>query len=169
MGGKVAMKVADLNRESIRHLIIVDIAPIAYVGDHLKILEGLYSLRKIKAQSLGEISTHLKQYIDDDHLIAFLLKNFKRREGGLELILNIESIQRNYTNILEKPNIQKENTVPTTVIGGDQSTYLSKDAILALESHYSNVTIKMIKDANHWVHASQPNLFLSVLHDCLNE
>jgi pimeloyl-ACP methyl ester carboxylesterase len=62
----------------------------------------------------------------------------------------------------------KEVLIASLFIRGELSNYIEDNDIQELESFFSDMTLKTIKNAGHWVHADAPEEFTNtVLEFCL--
>ena len=90
MGGNVTMLFAQELPDLLEKIIIVDIIPKKYKPHHKNIMDALKSIDFKKKKSRKEVDDHLSNYIEDERIRQFLLKNlywmYKER-WGLESIL----------------------------------------------------------------------------------
>lgn len=82
MGGKAAMRLAQLHPEVISKLIIVDIGPKGYPLHHDVILDGLNAIDFDFVKTRGDADSVLSNYITDEGVKQFLLKNLYWKEKG---------------------------------------------------------------------------------------
>lgn len=172
LGGKVAMQAGLLSPEDVSSLIIIDIAPVDYKNNrkenrHSNIIQGLKQLSMTTITSRTEASTLLKDYIDDQAVSAFLLKNLKRTaKNTLELCLNIDAIIKNYDAILGTPE-GKPYPYPALFLRGEHSDYFIDKYEEKTCALFPKLQIKTIKNCGHWVHAEQPQAVYHAAEDFL--
>lgn len=157
MGGKTAMQFAFDNPDMVKKLVVIDIAPKAYLGGHEIILETLLSVELDKYSDRKAVEIELAKNIPESGVLQFLLKNLTRNEttGEFEWKMNLDSINKNYDKIIG--NI--ENGVfqgETLFVKGANSDYIKEDDIKTIKAMFPNSSIENIENAGHWVHAEQP-------------
>jgi len=162
MGGKVAMFFACQYPNLLSHLIVVDISPRYYEPHHDDILESLKTLQNTKLTSRKEAENILKEKISNSGIRMFLLKNLKRDDDNtLNLKPNIDAFINNKENIGQSLPIDFTFNGKTLFIKGERSDYiLNKDKRL-INRHFKHNKIETISKAGHWVHAENPQSFLS--------
>jgi pimeloyl-ACP methyl ester carboxylesterase len=168
MGGKVAMNFAISFPELLKELVIVDISPRSYPIHHDNILEGLSSIELDKLQSRNDADTQLSKYVSDSTTRNFLLKNLSRDETGnftWKINLPVIRMKMEWVGIGLPGNDKFEKK--TLFIKGEKSNYINEQDYDLIKARFPNSEIKVIKDAGHWVHAEQPELFITLLNDFL--
>lgn len=164
MGGKTAMNFALEHPDMVERLVVVDMAPGRYLGDHQEIFEGLRMLENAHLQDRLEAELMLLPYIPSKSVRQFLLKNLTRiPEGGYKLKLNLSALELNYNNLLERVVSSHVYDKPTLFLRGSESTHiLSKDEP-DIKALFPNSKIETIKGAGHWVHSDKPAELLSAV------
>ncbi len=166
MGGKVMMQLAREYEDMIEQMVIVDIAPVKYIGDHGNIFDALLSVNLKLAKERKEVQLHIEKYIDDPGVIQFLMKNLSRnKSGGFNWKMNIDVIHKSYQSILDFEPFASPCDVNTLFIKGSNSNYIDSQNINIIEDQFSNSKIEVIDNAGHWVHADQPKI---LLQSCLD-
>ncbi|HMQ06872.1 MAG TPA: alpha/beta fold hydrolase [Saprospiraceae bacterium] len=161
MGGKVAMKLAEMEPDSIDHLIVVDITPFKYPGGHENILDSLISVNIESTDSRKLIEENLLHNINDPAVVSFLMKNLKRlKTGGFQWKMNLPVLHESYPEILKSLNLDRIDH-PTLFIRGENSGYIPLEKESELRKIFSKMQLVTIKDSGHWVHSDQPGLLLS--------
>jgi len=169
MGGKAAMWLA-LNYPDVVHkLIVVDIAPVSYKHRFSEVLAGFKAVPLSLIKSRQEADDYLSALLDDRHLRQFLLQNLKYKEGQHYWRLNLEAISRSMAAITAFP---KEAYQPfkkrVLFIAGGQSDYLTKENQRKTRELFPMASFSTIKSAGHWLHAEQPELFLTLIQPYLD-
>ena len=104
MGGKTAMLFSALYPELLKKLIVADISPRYYPVHHDTILEGLSSLDFSEIKSRGEADKALSNYIKDQGIRMFLLKNlYWVEKGQLGLRINLPVLKDNVEIFYTRP------------------------------------------------------------------
>ena len=156
MGGKVAMKLADLAPEMVQQLVILDIAPVAYtVHRHQQVLDGLDVVLEQKPSSRSEVMTLLAQHIDQEGVRQFLGKSLVNQDSVMTWRFNVPAIKANYWNILGWEPIAT-NSTPTLFIKGADSNYLMAEHQSAIQQQFSRAKAHVIANTGHWLHAEKP-------------
>lgn len=165
MGGKSAMAFANKYPEKTEKLIVVDIAPKAYKPGHQVYFEAMKNIN-FKASGRKEIEDQLAQEITDKGEMLFLLKNLYRTENGeFGLKINLEAIEKNYSEIIGKIEFKKPIEIPTLFIKGQNSNYILESDKEDIKQSFSNVTFATVPNAAHWVHAENAEGFLKVVNE----
>ena len=170
MGGKVAMNLAIESPEKISKLIIADIGPKAYPVHHQVILEGLSAINPDVIKSRKEADDILAGYVKTAGIRQFLLKNLGRKEsGGFEWKINLPIITEKIENVGEPLNTQCKFEKPTLFIRGGNSNYILDEDFDLIHTIFTNSRIETIKNAGHWLHAEQPQIFVELVTNFLKE
>ena len=75
----------------------------------------------------------------------------------------MNSIYKNYENILIDIYPSFPNLKPVLFIKGANSNYISDTDWINIKEHYPNATIQNIANAGHWVHADNPTNLLDAI------
>jgi esterase len=171
MGGKTAMKVAQLAPESLIKLVIVDVAPKKYRRGHDNIFESLKSLDLENAKSRNDLYDGLKHQIDEEMVVQFLLKNIQRNsEGpGFSIKFNIDLLEQWYESIIDDVHLVKPVEVETLFCRGELSNYIMESDYQKIYEFFPNSHIETIKNAGHWLHAEQPDILFQVMKTFLSK
>lgn len=168
MGGKVAMRLAQMHEDCLEKLIVVDIGIKEYPMHHEHILAGINSVEPNKINSRREAEEQLSKFIESEGIRQFLLKNlYWVEKGKLAWRMNVKTLEQEMQNILSPiPNI--EVLLPTLFVRGSMSNYILDEDIEAIEEVFPDSETVTINNAGHWVHAEQPQEFIeTILSFCL--
>ncbi|MEJ5264331.1 MAG: alpha/beta fold hydrolase [Bacteroidales bacterium] len=180
MGGKVAMLFAYRHRALVDRLIVVDIAPREYISlrepndhvlQHLNIIQAYAAIDPAKYSTRTEVERAFAQYIPDQRIRQFLLKNLTRDEQGtFRWQLNVSALQQNLPALMAKIDIpaNAQINIPALFIKGERSNYLSVQDFESIKQIFPNAEFTIIPKAGHWVHAEQPELFLQKVLEFLD-
>ncbi|WP_159738717.1 alpha/beta fold hydrolase [Vibrio atypicus] len=156
MGGKVAMKVAELAKQKVEKLIVLDMAPVAYTqSKHDNVFNGLKAVMTQKPTSRKQALDILAEYIELEGVRQFLGKSLYNSGSHLEWRFNVTSLWNNYWQILGWEPIEKIMT-PTLFIKGGDSDYLTADHQADVQKQFANVKAHVIANTGHWLHAEKP-------------
>ena len=171
MGGKVVMQYALTYPNAFEKMVVVDISPRKYnVSHHEAILNGLKAIDIEKLESRNEADNKLGQYIDEEGVRMFLLKNLARTKEGYEWKMNLPVLEKSISKIggavIKDKDIDTAvdfNEKPTLFINGGQSRYIQEKDIPTIVKYFPNAHIHTIQEAGHWVHAQTPKEFFEVV------
>lgn len=167
MGGKTAIAFAAEHEELITSLIIVDISHKQYPRHHDVILKGLSSLNLGQITTRGQANKALAQYIDNEAVRQFLLKNlYWVEKGKLDWRMNLPVLSNDIDKVLEEVYFRTIDT-KTLFIRGMLSNYILDSDFDELNLKFPNSKIVSIENAGHWVHAEAPDTFSKTIIDFL--
>lgn len=170
MGGKTAMTFAGEYPGKVKKLIVVDIGPKKYEAGHETIFNAMRSLPIDEIESRKEARQHLGEYITEEGIRLFLLKNLSRKkEGGYRWKMNLEGIYQNYDKILASIPDDIHYEGPALFINGQSSNYITKEDRPMIKKHFPNAQLQTIKNAGHWVHVDQQEELLGSVSAFLSE
>ncbi len=166
LGGKVAMQFSvnypDFN---LQNIIIVDIAPRKYFTGHQLIFDSLFKINLSTLSKRTEAEALLNDTIKDTSTIQFLLKNLYRKddEVGYEWRFNLSSLYQNYESLVDDIYFTKKIEIPTLLIKGAQSDYVSQEDEVRFNEYFNKLIIATVPDSGHWVHADNPLVFNAIV------
>lgn len=169
LGGKTAMKMAELYPELLSALIVVDIAPRRYEVHHRQILDSLLSVDLSKVKTRSEAEEILTKGIPDFGTKQFLLKNlYWKEKDQLAWRFNLKILNEKIENVGESIKFVPPFSKPALFIKGQRSNYIGYEDEREIFELFSKVEIKTAPDAGHWVHADNPTWLLEVVVNFLN-
>lgn len=162
MGGKVAMKIADLADSRVEKLIVLDMAPVAYTNRHHdQIFEALFDVVSAQVESRKQATEIMQNKINELGVIQFLLKSFDHGQWRF----NVQALYQNYDTIISWSNIPL-NSTPSLFIRGANSPYLAQEAYLeAIQMQFDHAQVVTVENAGHWLHAEQPEKVIQLIRD----
>lgn len=161
MGGKTAMMFSNVYPQFLKKLIIVDILPIFYKNDYLKILNSLKSLNLKKLKSRKDVDKALESKMKDPSFRSFLLKNLQRvsnQEFGFKI--DLEIICNNLDEVEKELPSNLFFNGDVLFIKGEKSNYITEIEIEKTKKFFPNLKLVTIPDSGHWVHSENPEFFL---------
>jgi esterase len=168
MGGKMAMKFVDTYPQKVSKLIVVDIAPKTYKPSHLAFIRAFKEIPFDRIANRKDADIAFSEYSKDLAIRQFLLKNLESKpEGGYQLRINIEAIEKHYYEIIGEVSFQGTHSLPTCFISGELSSYILPEDHAIILHYFPQTRFYTIEKAGHWVHAEQPEKFLQVLKACV--
>ncbi len=165
MGGKVAMYFDYLFSNTLKKLMIVDIAPKKYPPGHTDVFNALHSIDFNIIKTRKETELALRKHLNNEAVIQFLLKNlYWQAQNQLNWRFHLNTIYHHYEEIL-KEIPQYLSSTPTAFIRGEKSPYITDTDWHDIQKIYIDSKLITISNAGHWVHAEQAQLFVN---DILN-
>lgn len=164
MGGKVAMLLALSYPQLVSRLVVADIAPITYHHDYNHLIDPVLALNLEEMKNRSEVDKALQNDIPDLQLRHFLLQSLIREPdaGGWCWKNNWAAIKNNIDKITGFPDSVADSwrvNTPTLFINGGKSDYLNEQGKVVINQHFESPVFKTLTDANHWLHAEQPEQF----------
>ena len=164
MGGKTAMQFALEYPDMVDKLVVVDISPKAYEGNHHEIFDALLSLDLKKIDGRKDADMHLAKTISDPGVRLFLMKNLSREKGGgYRLKMNLPVLHKHYGEILAAIESDHSFDGETLFIRGEKSKHILDGDELLIEELFPSARMETIKNAGHWVHADAPEELLTLV------
>jgi len=168
MGGKTAALVALLYPELIDKLIVVDIAPRSYQNHHDQVFDVLASLDLNTFVYRKDIDVHLAAKIPETAVRKFLMKNLARSKSGrFQWKMNLEIIEKNYTQVNEELPRDRQCNKPALFIRGENSDYIQMSDLPSIGKLFPKAELVTIKNAGHWVQVDAPEEFANAVSDFL--
>jgi pimeloyl-ACP methyl ester carboxylesterase len=162
MGGKAAMAVALTHPSAVGRLLVSDIAPVAYEHGNTAIAEALQAIPLSVAMTRARADATLATSIDDPSLRAFLLQNLQFGNAPAWRI-GLEEIAASIPDLEGWTQVSSQYTGATLFVAGARSNYITADARPVIRSLFPAARFVTIKNAGHWVHADNPEGFLSIV------
>ena len=178
MGGKVAMRFAIEYPGMITKLIIADVSPGSYIDKvntnnhvriHEKVIGAMMSVDLHAVNGLADVESHLAGYLPDERMRKFLLKNLKKGEDRRYFWrLNLKALKNNLSAISDGLDLERLKTLevrgfPILFIRGDESDYIQADDMDLIKAIFPLSQMVTLKNAGHWLHAEQPEMFTRVV------
>lgn len=161
MGGKAAMLAALLYPGEVDRLVVVDIAPAPRAPT---LLANVRAMRAVDLRSItrrGEVDVRLAEAIPDSAERAFLLQNLIIEDGTARWRLNLEAIEREFSEIAGFPHLPAGTAYsgPALFVAGTSSDHIRPEHKPVIRQLFPQARITQIEGAGHWVHAEQPRAF----------
>lgn len=166
MGGKVAMTLALRHPDIVSRLTVVDMSPVAREsdGEFEHLLSSLLALDVDAISSRGEAHEQLKEQIPQDMVRGFLLQSLARTDDGFQWLPNLELLQASLPIIADFPHFgDMQFEGPVLWVAGEKSDYITEAEEPAMRELFPRTLQTTIKDAGHWVHSEQSEVFTQVL------
>ena len=174
LGGKVAMVLALRHPGLVERLCVVDVSPVAY--DHLSQFKGY--ITAMRGLDLGSLSRRddadaaLADAVPDPTVRGFLLQNLRRDGDSWRWQVNLDVLAADLSEIGGWPEDRLAGTPPyrgpVLWVAGGRSDYVTPAYAGAMDRWFPTNRLVTIKQAGHWVHSEQPDVFLEVLRRFLD-
>lgn len=168
MGGKVAMRFAQLHSRLVQKLIVADMAPREYPPRYAEMLDAMAALDLQRFQQRPEVDGALQSVAPDPLIRQFLLKNLGRDgNGGLCWKPNVSAIRANYHQIRSALPVTPPFAGPTLFLRGGKSDYVRDADWEVVTKMFPQAKLTTIAAAGHWLHAEAPQEFLQIVIEFL--
>ena len=169
MGGKVAMAMALLQPRLVERLAVVDIAPVRYdrITGFADYVTGMRAIDLGRLQTRADADARLQPYVPDEVVRSFLLQNLRRdptSDTGWRWQMNLSLLGARLGDLGDWPDLHTPPYPgPVLWVAGARSDYITPEYGPAMRTLFPRTTAFTIKNAGHWVHSDQPEVFIAVL------
>ena len=166
MGGKVAMALALRHPTLVRRLCVVDVSPVRYrsMGTFAGYVRGMRALDLNTLTDRAAADRGLQEAVPDPTVRGFLLQNLRRDGQGWRWQMNLQLLGDHLDVLGDWPTPSAPPYPgPTLWVAGAGSDYITSDYAPAMRQLFPRVTLLTVKNAGHWVHSEQPEVFLAAL------
>lgn len=170
MGGKTAMYLSLTHPGVVDHLVVADIAPRSYSGNHKVIFRAMLDAPVGQLGTREAVEEHLKTDIPSAAVRLFIMKNLGRHEDGSFFWKpNLDALQKNYPLLMGFPALPLGASFfgPTLFLRGQLSDYVTPADEEEVRQIFPAARIMTLPDAGHWLHAEQPEKFTEALRQFL--
>ena len=171
MGGKIAMAMSFLRPDSLRRLVVADIAPRDYPPRHEEIFRGLQAVAGQHIGRRGEADRIMAEYIPERPVRLFLLKSLSAgaEEGSsYRWLINLNGLRAAYPVISSWPfDAGSAYSGPVLFVAGGTSAYIRAEDREAIAHHFPEHRIETIPGVGHWLHVEARDHFLRLVRDFL--
>lgn len=168
LGGKVAMQFATQYPERMDKLIVVDMALRAYDDVQTRLIDAMLAVDLATAKTRSEVDQMLSLKIDNLKVRQFLLMNLVRGAAHLQWRINLPALKANYPLIRQAVCQTAHYEKPCLFIRGDRSDYVQDEDVQQIKTCFINAQFTSLP-TGHWVHAEQPQAFIEVLEQFLEQ
>jgi pimeloyl-ACP methyl ester carboxylesterase len=119
----------------------------------------------------GEADLQLAEAVPDPAERAFLMQNLIVGENAAHWRLNLEAIERGFSEIVGFPDLPAGTVYPgpALFVAGARSNYIQPEHEPRILRLFRQARIMRIEGAGHWVHAEQPQVFLQAVAPFLSD
>ena len=160
MGGKVAMRLAQLHPETVGEMVVADMSVHSYPSRYAAMLDAMITMDLGQFQQRHEVDVALEPVVASKTMRQFLIKNLGRYgTGKLFWKPNLVAIRGNYDRIRSALPAADAVACPALFIRGAKSDYVRADDLNLIKTSFPNAELATIEEAGHWVHAEAPEKF----------
>ena len=159
LGGKVAMELALSRPERIKKLVVADVAPAEYPGNHDRIIAALLHVFVRPCSSRGEAQSILEASIDEPDVVGYLMMGLARVGDTYRWRFNVEGLQAAYPALRAAPRPGAVHEGEALFLRGADSNYVSPAHEAEIGRRFPASQVVTIPEAGHWVHIDQAENF----------
>ena len=153
------MQLALSHAALVNRLVVADIAPVAYVGQHDSVFEALQQVAKARCQSRQAAGEVLAGLIEDPGVRGYLLMGLEVRAGTYNWRFNVQGLLRGYAQLCAAPDFEEVFTGQTLFLRGADSDYVRPEHETILKQWFTESHLVSLAAAGHWLHVDQPEAF----------
>lgn len=154
--------------EKVDKLIVADIGPVAYQGDHLPLMDAMLSMPLNQLQERSEAESHLAKTIHSAAIRQFLLKNLGRDQNGFFWKPALQVLRNHYAALMGFDHHAANFNGSVLFLKGSKSGYVNNGDFSYYQTIFPKAELVSLPAAGHWLHAEQPQLFLEEVLRFLN-
>ncbi|MBS0642418.1 MAG: alpha/beta fold hydrolase [Acetobacteraceae bacterium] len=167
MGGKAAMALALRHPAVVARLMVSDIAPVTYQHANAQRVAAMQAIPLTPALTRRAAEAALASVESQPDVRAFLLQNL--RFGDMpRWRIGLSEIAAAVPDLEGWVALPGTYAGPTVFVTGARSDYVRPEHRATIRALFPNARFVAIKNAGHWVHADNPEGFLSVLEAFLS-
>lgn len=169
MGGKAAMVLALRHPRLVERLCVVDVSPVDYRGTsefagYIAAMRGM-DLGALERRSDADAA--LAEAVPNTTVRSFLLQNLRREGDSWTWQPNLEVLGRDLDLLTSWPEDAVAGAAPypgkVLWVAGQTSPYVQDEYAGAMDRWFPQNRRVTVKNAGHWVHSEQPEVFVEVL------
>jgi pimeloyl-ACP methyl ester carboxylesterase len=187
MGGKVGMQLALREPELLRALVVVDIAPVEYpltggrtdepdeeASPFAAYIAAMKAMDLQRLQRRDEADELLRTAVPSRMVRSFLLQSLVRDglggDGTWRWRLNLDLLERDLDRLrgFPEPPPGARFDGPVLWVAGANSHYVLDRDRPRMDELFPHTRLVRIKNAGHWVHSEQPDVFLETVRRFLD-
>jgi pimeloyl-ACP methyl ester carboxylesterase len=174
LGGKVAMTLALRHPDLVERLCVVDISPVAYTraSEFSGYIDAMCGLDLDSLTQRAEADAAMTAAVPNTTVRSFLLQNLRRDGDSWSWQPNLQGLQRDLPTLTGWPEERLAGAAPydgpVLWVAGADSEYVRDDYAPAMDRWFPHNRRVRIKNAGHWVHSEQPEVFGEVVRRFLD-
>lgn len=169
MGGKVAMVLALRHPELVARLVVVDVSPVGYgsVSEFAGYIAAMQQMDLGALTQRSDADAALTDAVPNPTVRSFLLQNLRREGDTWRWQMNLDVLGDDLAEVSGWPEDQLADCAPyagpVLWIAGARSSYVRDEYAAEMDRWFPQNRKVTIKNAGHWVHSEQPEVFVQVL------
>ncbi|MGY2875683.1 pimeloyl-ACP methyl ester carboxylesterase [Marmoricola sp. URHA0025 HA25] len=169
LGGKVAMVLALRHPELVERLCVVDVSPVAYrtADEFAGYIAAMQRLDLDALRQRNDADEELEEAVPNTTVRGFLLQNLRREADSWRWQVNLDVLGDELAELTDWPEDRLTGVSPyqgpVLWIAGARSDYVQEEYAGAMDRWFPGNRRVTIKNAGHWVHSEQPEVFVEVL------
>lgn len=166
MGGKSAMMLALTHPDTVRRLVVADIAPVAYTHSQIQFIDAMRAVDLNTITRRSEAAEQLAAHGVEPSLQSFFTQSLD--VSGKRWLLNLETLADQMPNVMGFPNVTTQWPGSALFLSGAESDYVTPDHRPRIRSLFPKARFARIPGAGHWLHAEKPREFEASVRAYLN-
>ena len=157
MGGKAAMMLALTSPESVRKLVVADIAPVTYGHTQMQFIQAMKAVDLSKASRRSDVREQLAAQGVEPALQSFFTQSLDL--AGKRWQMNLDALAAGMGPLIGFPDIEASFEGPVLFLSGALSDYVKPEARPLIKRLFPAARFAKIPGAQHWLHADKPREF----------
>ena len=166
MGGKAAMMLALRHGQSVRKLVVADIAPVTYSHSQMQFIHAMRAVDLDAVTRRSDAEAQLQALGVEKALQSFFTQSLD--VPGKAWRLNLDALERNMGHIMGFPETDAAWTGPTFFLSGGASDYVQPAYRPVIKALFPQARFAKLPGAGHWLHADDPRGFEAAVRVFLN-
>ncbi|ATF18765.1 alpha/beta fold hydrolase [Phaeobacter gallaeciensis] len=159
MGGKAAMTLALTHPQTLRRLLVADIAPVAYKHSQIQYIHAMRQVDLAKVERRSDAEAQLADLGVEKALQSFFTQSLDLPNGRWRL--NLDTLERDMPHIMGFPEIEAQWNGSTLFLSGAASDYVLPEHRPLIKARFSQSHFAKLPDCGHWLHAENPRAFVA--------
>lgn len=157
MGGKAGMMLALTRPDTVRRLVVGDIAPVGYSHSQMQYIDAMRAVDLSTVTRRSDANAQLAAQGVEPVLCSFLTQSLDVTEKRWRL--NLDALSSNMPTILDFPETASAFEGPTLFMFGSASDYVTPEYRPTIRRLFPRSRFVKIPNAGHWLHADDPRAF----------
>ncbi|SLN48734.1 Esterase YbfF [Roseivivax jejudonensis] len=157
MGGKAAMALALTRPDTLRRIVVADIAPVAYDHSQMAYIEAMRAVDLDRVEKRSDAAAQLSGTVPEPALQSFFTQSLD--VGNKRWTLNLDALAAEMDKILGWPGIEGRFDGPALFLTGGDSDYVAPAHRDTIREAFPRARFAALKGAGHWLHAEKPREF----------
>lgn len=169
LGGKVSMALALRHPEQVERLCVADMSPVAYerTSEFSGYIDAMLAMDLGSLTQRADADAALAGAVPNPTVRSFLLQNLRRDGDDWRWQPNLAGLKRDLPGFIGWPEEALAGCPPyqgpVLWVGGANSGYIADEYAPAMDRYFPHNRRVTIKNAGHWLHSEQPEVFAEVL------